>query len=78
MDPEFLTRLDSLMTQRTFGNPMFRRDFKNYHITIWVRDDLFYFMKFDRKTQVCHTTNYWTDKGNTTSYVWNYPARKPV
>jgi len=71
MDPKFLTRLNSLMAQRTFGKPMFRREFKDYAIIIWLREDgLFHFTKFDRKTQKCHTLNYWRDTGKTTNNEW--------
>jgi hypothetical protein len=73
MDPKFLTRLNALMAQRTFGKPMFRREFKDYAIIIWLREDgLFHFTKFDRKTQKCHTLNYWRDTGKTTNNEWSY------
>jgi hypothetical protein len=76
MDPNFLTRLNTLMAKRTFGKPMFRREFKDYAIIIWLREDgLFHFTKFDRKTQKCHTLNYWRDNGKTTNHEWSYPAR---
>lgn len=72
MDPKFISRLNTLMSQRTFGKPMFRREFKDYAIIIWCRNDLFHFTKFDRKTQQCQTLNYWMDNGMTTNYEWSY------
>ena len=72
MDPKFLTRLNSLMAQRTFGKgKMFRRDSDDYRIVIYVREDLFQMMKFDQKTTNCWVTNYWKDKNKTTAYAYS-------